>query len=85
MAFKSIKRANIRINELLAEINEVKLTIIRNENNVSAQDFANMRLRAQKAELALEANIQANIDRGITDNTKRHNLLKNIEALIQKY
>ncbi len=85
MAFKSIKRANIRINELLTEINLLRFNLSQNENNVSAQDFADMRLRAQKAELALEANIQANIDRGIANNTKRHNLLKDIEALIQKY
>jgi len=85
MAFKSIKRANIKINELLTEINLLRFNLSQNENNVSAQDFADMRLRAQKAELALEANIQANIDRGIANNTKRHNLLKDIEALIQKY
>lgn len=85
MAFKNIKRANIRINELLTEINLLRSSLSQNENNVSAQDFADMRLRAQKAELALEANIQANIDRGIANNTKRHNLLKDIEVLIQKY
>ncbi len=64
MAFKSIKRANTKIDEQVKEISD-------NENNVSMQDFQDMRLRAQKAELALDAMTQANINSGIQNNMRR--------------
>lgn len=68
--FRSIKKANAEIKKLRSHIIDLRSQIYQNENNVSAQDFVDMRLRAQKAELALEAIRQADIDSRIKINMR---------------
>lgn len=89
--FKSIDRANKEIDYLREHLKlikqenlELKHKNFKSDSNVTDQDFFDMRLRAQKAEAALEAMQQSIIDRTITNNTNRHNILKQIEVLIAK-
>lgn len=69
-ANKEIEKLRLDILNLKSKISELTSEIIQNENTVSVQDFADMRLRAQKAELALEAIRQADIDSRIKINMR---------------
>ena len=87
--FRSIKKANKEIEKLRLDIKDLDLIIselrsqlYQNENSVSVQDFADMRLRAQKAELALEAIRQADIDSRIKINMRNASEKEDIKTSI---
>jgi len=70
---EQIKTLNIKIKDLIEEVEK-------SFGGATPQEYGDMRLRAQKAELALEAMMQNNTDYQI----KRNDIKFNIKALIDK-
>lgn len=78
---KRLTNRNKKLAKIVKELTALNLKL-KNENfgTATSQEYADMRLRAQKAELALEAMMQNNKDYQI----KRNDIKFNIKALIDK-
>lgn len=79
---KTLTSKNKKLNK---ENKELKLIVSQNENNVSIKEFVDMRFRAQKAELALEALALANVDNQVTTNMKKYKILEEVKTLLEKF
>lgn len=81
---KRLTNVNIKLKEQIKALNsnikDLKDEVEKSFGGATPQEYGDMRLRAQKAELALEAMMQNNTDYQI----KRTDVKFNIKALIDK-
>ena len=79
---KRLTNRNKKLTEIINELTSQNLKL-KNENfgTATSQEYADMRLRAQKAELALEAIMQHNKDYQIKSNTDKFNIKTLIDKL----
>lgn len=86
------KALKAKIIDLTAKNKNLRRTILamksqldKKQEGVSAQDFVDMRLRAQKAELALEAMTSATTNNQISFSNRQHRFIETVKAAIDNF